>query len=145
MRSFCIRLVAGLLVVATAGCGGGGGGDSTTAPPETQPPPTTNSVTVGNNFFNPGDIAAATGTTVTWTWASGATDHNVTFDDGIHSPTQSSGTYTRTFTAAGTFPYHCTIHGAAVMHGTVTVSGGSSGGGSGGGGGGGGDGDVGGH
>ena len=80
----------------------------------------------------------APGTTVTWQWAPDAVEHNVTFDDGPQSPTQSSGTFPRTFANAGTYAYHCTIHGAAVMHGTVTVaaSGGSGGGGSGGGGGG---------
>ena len=41
-----------------------------------------------------------------------------TVDDGIASGTQSSGTFQRTFSAAGAYPYHCTIHGAA-MSGTV--------------------------
>jgi plastocyanin len=128
MRS--ATLLASLLVVA-AGCGGGG--SDTTGPPSPAPPTNTNSVTVGNNFFSPADIGVATGTAVTWQWASDATQHNVTFDDGAHSETQSLGSYSRTFTAAGTYPYHCTIHGAAVMHGTVTVStGGQSSGGGGG-------------
>jgi hypothetical protein len=50
----------------------------------------------------------------------------------------SSGTFTRTFGGAGTFTYYCSIHGRAVMHGTITVStaGTSSGGGTGMGGGG---------
>ena len=46
--------------------------------------------------------------------------HSVTFDDGTTSPTQDQGTYTRTFGAAGTYNYHCSIHGAA-MAGTITV------------------------
>ena len=102
-------LLAGLgLVTLLGACGGGA--DSTTGPMDAQG----NSVTVGNNFFSPADLSVATGTTVTWTWAAGAVEHNVTFDDGQHSATQSSGSFPRTFSAAGTYPYHCTIHGAAV-------------------------------
>jgi plastocyanin len=129
-----MALLASLLAVAW-GCGGNSGGsDTTTGPPTTPPGP--NTVTVGNNFFSPGSLAIATGATVTWQWAAGAATHNVTFDDNIHSDDQSSGSFTRTFAAAGTFPYHCTIHS---MQGTVTVSAsGGSGGGTGGGGGGGG-------
>jgi plastocyanin len=133
-------LLAGLCVLAAVGCGGGSSGMPTS--------PTSgggNAVTVGNNFFSPADISVTTGSTVTWTWAQGAVSHNVTFDDGSgNSPTQNSGTFQRTFGTAGTFAYHCTIHGATVMHGTVTVTaagtggtGGTGGGGMGGGGGGG--------
>jgi plastocyanin len=43
----------------------------------------------------------------------------VTFDDGVASPTQSDGTYSRTFAAAGTYTYHCTVHPS--MTGTITV------------------------
>ena len=125
-------LLAGLgLVTLLSACGGGS--DSTTGPTNSGG----NSVTVGNNFFSPADLSVAVGTTVTWNWAPGAVEHNVTFDDGQHSATQSSGSFPRTFSAAGTYPYHCTIHGAAVMHGTVTVGGTGGGGGGGGTGGGG--------
>ena len=122
-------LLAGLTLLGACG----GGADSTTGPN-----PQGNSVTVGNNFFSPADLSVATGTTVTWTWAAGAVEHNVTFDDGQHSATQSSGSFPRTFSAAGTYAYHCTIHGAAVMHGSVTVTAGATGGTGGTGGGGGG-------
>jgi plastocyanin len=104
-----------------------------------------NTVTVGNNFFSPANLSVAAGTTVTWSWATGAVEHNVTFDDGEHSATQSSGSFPRTFSAAGTYPYHCTIHGAAAMHGSVTVTSGSTTGGTGGSGGGGGGGGGGGY
>jgi plastocyanin len=127
-------LLAGIGILA-AGCGGSNSPSSPSTGGGT-------TVMVGNNFFSPVDLSVTPGTTVTWEWAANAVEHNVTFDDGEHSPTQSSGTFPRTFAAAGTFPYHCTIHGA-VMHGTVTVStagmGGMGGtGGTGGGGGGGG-------
>jgi plastocyanin len=126
-----------ILLAATGACGGDSGGGHT-GPPDPTPPAGSNTVTVGNNFFTPTSLTIATGATVTWQWASGAVTHNVTFDDGVHSEDQSSGSFARTFSAAGTFPYHCTIHGAQAMHGTVTVSASdaSGGGGSGGGGGG---------
>ena len=125
-------IFAGLcFVTLLSACGGGS--DSTTGPMDAGG----NTVTVGNNFFAPADLSVAAGTTVTWSWAPGAVEHNVTFDDGQHSATQSSGSFPRTFSAAGTYPYHCTIHGAAVMHGTVTVTSGSTGRTGGGGGGGG--------
>lgn len=80
-----------------------------------------NEVRVGNNFFNPSTRTITTGTTITWTWNAGSTTHNVTFDDGPASADQSSGQYQRTFDNAGSFPYVCTIHGAA-MSGTITVN-----------------------
>ena len=127
MRS--TTLLAGLALVAAAACSGDGGSD-TTAPPNPTPP-AANTVTVNNNFFSPANMSVATGTTVTWQWAQGTVDHNVTFDDGDASPTQASGTFARTFSTPGTYPYHCTIHVALGMQGTVTVSaaGGSGGGG----------------
>jgi len=66
---------------------------------------------------------------VTWTWNTCGSDgygitcvmHDVLFDDGATSGAQNSGTFARTFATAGTFNYHCSIHGAAVMSGVVTV------------------------
>jgi plastocyanin len=96
-------------------------------------------VTVGNNVFTPATLNVDVGRTVTWIWDPGGVDHNVTFDDGSPgSATQSSGNFQRTFATAGSFAYHCTIHGAAVMHGVVNVGSGGGGGGGGGTGGGGG-------
>lgn len=124
-----------LAIVALAGCGGGGSNVPTG--------PTNGGsagVTVGNNFFSPATLSVATGATVTWTWAMGDTLHTVTFDDNAPgSSPQSSGTFQRTFTTAGTYSYFCSIHGKNVMSGSVTVgTGGSTGGGGGMGGGGGG-------
>jgi plastocyanin len=72
----------------------------------------------------------AVGTTITWAWNSCTPDgyngqtcvaHNVVFDDGTTSGLMDQGTYARTFSVAGTYPYHCAVHGAA-MSGSVTVN-----------------------
>jgi plastocyanin len=107
----------GLSVVSLlAGCGGGGS-DVPSGPTGGG----ANAVTVGNNFYSPASLSVAVNTTVTWTWANGDVSHSVSFDDGQTSDIQSSGSYQRAFGTAGTFPYHCKVHGAA-MSGTVTVT-----------------------
>ncbi len=79
------------------------------------------SVAVQDNRFTPSSLTIPQDSTTTWTWG-GSNPHNVTFDDGIgNSGTQSSGTHTRQFTQTGTFGYFCTVHGAAVMSGTIIV------------------------
>jgi plastocyanin len=130
-------------LVAAAACSDDNGDDGGSGPdPE-------GDIIVENNDFDPSTLEVAQGATVVWAWSSGGVTHNVTFDDGEQSGNRSSGTYTRTFAAAGTFPYHCTLHGSATsgMRGSVTVTapstgedgnGGSGGGGNGGGGNGGG-------
>lgn len=81
-----------------------------------------NQVSIGNDFYSPKTITVSTGTAVTWTWNSDGVAHTVTFDDGAQgSGARSSGTFARTFTAAGTYTYYCQIHGRAVMSGSITV------------------------
>ena len=80
--------------------------------------------------MRPATKTVTVGTAVQWSWntcdydpyGSGTTcvSHTVTFDDGTTSPLQDKGTFNRTFDAAGTYNYHCTVHGTA-MSGTVTV------------------------
>ena len=108
-------------LVSSCGGGGGGGGDITPPPPPPPPPPpsTSNAITVADNTFTPSATTLANGTTVTWTWT-GAAQHDVAFDDGTKSAVQTTGTYTRRFTVAGTYNYHCTVHGVG-MSGTVTI------------------------
>ena len=129
---FLKGLAATALVVA-ASCGGGGG-DYFSGPSGQNPggtsggtqtggstsPVQTNAVSVSDNFFSPITAQVAVGTTVTWTWSSGASAHNVTFTDGQASGDKTGGaTFSRTFNAAGTFTYHCTIHPG--MDGSVIV------------------------
>jgi plastocyanin/FtsP/CotA-like multicopper oxidase with cupredoxin domain len=74
--------------------------------------------------FNPDPVNIKAGDTVQWVWD--ADDHSTTsdtavWDSGVHNK---PFTFSHTFPAAGTFPYHCVIHGGAGtgMHGTVIVT-----------------------
>lgn len=118
MRILTISIAVAAMLAAASCDVGSGTILSLSNPPDTTGS-TSNSVSVVDNAFSPSATRVAAGTTVTWTW-NGINQHNVTFDDGATSATQSSGTYARAFTLAGTYPYHCTIHGIA-MSGTVTV------------------------
>ena len=112
MRILNLLTLASLIAVASCGS------DSTTAAPSA--PASTNAVGISNFAFSPSSIRVSPGTTVTWTWASSAVEHNVTFSDGPTSGNRgANATFTRTFAAGGTFSYHCTIH--PQMTGTVTV------------------------
>jgi plastocyanin len=71
--------------------------------------------------FNPGSLTVAVGASVSFVFQSVA--HNVTFNAVTGRPadigTSTNTTVARTFGAAGTFVYQCTIH--AGMAGTVIV------------------------
>ena len=85
-------------------------------------PPPDGDVLVRNDFYQPATLQVTTGTTVTWAWDSDGQAHTVTFNDGsVNSGTKTSGTFQHTFDAAGTYPYHCQIHGQ-IMSGTITVT-----------------------
>jgi plastocyanin len=127
-------LVISALLAAAAGCGGAGTdpGYGSGGPPGGNPPPgnpSPNSVTITNNTFDPASVTVSVGQSVTWTWnacssdgygGNMCTDHNVTFDDGVASSTKSEGSWSRNFAKAGTYPYHCSVHGS-YMSGAVVV------------------------
>ena len=97
----------------TTGGGGGGGGGTT--------PVATTAVNMSNDRFSPEAIKVASGATVTWTNSDGHA-HNVTFDGAVGTiPNFSTGSQSLAMPAtAGTYTYHCTIHGVA-MSGSVLV------------------------
>jgi plastocyanin len=70
--------------------------------------------------FSPATINVKAGDTVTWTNKDTA-GHTVTSDTGaFDKPVAAGGTATVSFATAGTFAYHCNIHGG--MSGTVVVA-----------------------
>jgi plastocyanin len=80
----------------------------------------------GGNRFVPANLTVVLGTTVTWQWVDQAAAHNVVPDDNMTPPTSGTLTdaphsYQYTFTALGTFHYHCQAHGSTGMTGTITV------------------------
>jgi plastocyanin len=93
--------------------GGGGGGRSST-------------ITVGNDFFSPTPDTVSAGQ-VTFSWATPSNGHNLTWDSGPGSLPASTGVITsgtRVVTVqAGTYQYHCAVHGSpgTGMHGTLVV------------------------
>lgn len=117
LRALAMPAVVALTMTACGSDGYGSGPDTNTGGNTGS---TSSNITVSNNKFDPSATTVVAGTTVTWTWAQGAVSHNVTFDDGQKSETKTTGTFTRTFAAAGTYAYHCTIHPGS-MTGSVTV------------------------
>ena len=84
----------------------------------------TDSESIKNFTYLTDPLTVSVGDTVTWT-NNDTAPHTATsdaplFDTGTLNPGQSKSF---TFTTAGTFPYHCTIH--PFMHGTVIVQGAS--------------------
>lgn len=79
-----------------------------------------NTVTMKNLMFSPSTLTVSVGTTVTWK-NTDSLQHTVTSDTGLFDSGLfgSGATYTHTFSTAGTYPYHCTIH--AGMVGTIIV------------------------
>ena len=114
MRSLNFLALAGLITIAACGS------DSTTAPSAPSTPVLSNAVSISDDRFTSPNIQVSAATTVTWTWASNASQHSVSFADGTTSGNRgANATFTRTFPSAGTFSYNCTLHSG--MNGTVTV------------------------
>lgn len=79
-------------------------------------------VSISGFKFVPASLGIAVGDSVTWTNADSA-DHTATDsdDNGFDSGTIHGGaTFTQAFTKAGTYSYHCKIHGS--MTATITVA-----------------------
>ena len=88
------------------------------APP---PPPATDSMVAPTTFLPP-VVTVVRGQAVTWT-NKDVIAHTTTSDSAgkwNSGPLAPGQTFTFTFTTAGTFTYHCTIHGLP-MAGTVVV------------------------
>ena len=77
-------------------------------------------VGIENFTFSPAEVTAAVGETITWTNEDSA-PHTATLDDGgcDTGNIAQGATAGLVFDAAGTYPYHCTIH--PNMTGTITI------------------------
>ena len=98
---------------STTGIGGGGGGGTLGV-----------TVNINGMSYSPSTTNVKVGTKITWTNNDGYSAHTATSDDGgtFSSGNINSGSsYSFTPTVAGTFPYHCLIHGV-VMAGTLVVT-----------------------
>jgi len=118
MRTRTPLLAFAALVVS---CGGSSTTGTSNGNPTTTTPVVTTSVALQNFAFSPANIQVASGAVVTFT-NNDATAHNVTFSNATvgASGDFTSGAKTLAMpTAAGDYPFHCTIH--AGMSGTVTV------------------------
>lgn len=119
------NFLAAAAAFVLAGCGGGGDSGTGPDPDPVTPPPATASNTVvagaNSNDFTPQELSITVGQTVTWSF--GARPHNVTFRTASGAPSNVPNTtnakVSRTFDAAGTFQYDCTLHSG--MTGTVQV------------------------
>ena len=118
--AFAIIILSAFLLAFVGGCksdsgnpyGGGGGGGGT---------PGAHEVWIQGMAFDPGTKTVAVGTTITWT-NKDAIAHTVTSNSGTPLSSGnigSNGTYSYTFTVAGTYAYHCAIHPS--MTGSITV------------------------
>ena len=88
---------------------------------QTPPASAPNQIRIQDFSFTPPTLNVSVGTQVSWT-NGGPSNHTVTANDGsFDSGTiQRNATFNFTFSKAGTFAYHCSIH--PTMTATVTVS-----------------------
>lgn len=102
-------------LAALAACGA----SSPAAKSEAPPANVARTVDVRNIAFNPKSVTIHPGQTVAWKFDDGTIPHNVVGTDW-RSPDRTSGYYTHTFAAPGTYAYRCTIH--SNMDGQVVVT-----------------------
>lgn len=115
MRRVLLSLGAAVLVIGGA-CGGSSSKSSQST--STSGGSAAATVNIQGIAFHPNSLTVHKGETVQWTFNDDSIAHNVTGPD-FRSNDQSSGTFSHTFTTAGTVHYQCTIH--AGMTGTVIV------------------------
>ena len=95
----------------TTGTTGGTGGTGGPGP---------NEVFIQGMAFNPSSISVTAGTTIKWTNKDGVA-HTVTSNTNLFNSGSiaSGGTFTFTFSTAGTYSYFCSIHPSMVASVTV--------------------------
>lgn len=92
--------------------------DAAPAAPAAPAAASATAVTIADFAFSPATLTVPVGSTVVWTNQDGSS-HLVRFSDAGSERLKKGTTYTRTFTAPGSYPYECGIHPR--MTGTVVV------------------------
>ncbi len=134
-----VRFFVAAFVLTASACGSSSPMGSSSNPPPGTP---VQSISMIDFAFSPPSPSIKAGTTVQWV-NNGTTVHTATSDNAgvwnsqdvapAHpdnscpyppcSGTTPPGTFSFTFTQPGTYPYHCTYHGALYnMTGTITVT-----------------------
>jgi plastocyanin len=127
MRTFKVLAAVGILAAAGVACSGSDNGGAIQTPPPSSSSPAANAVKVNATKdikFLPAAVTAKVGQPIVWTVV-GAVPHDVKASSGatFNSGTLNEGqTFTQTFSTPGTIKYFCTIHGPALMSGTITVT-----------------------
>jgi plastocyanin len=138
MRNRSLVTVAAGAVLLLAACSGGGATTAPTSAPTAEASMEASapaaeaacsesagagevSVAIADFAFNPADISAAVGQTITFTNNDSAPHTATLDDDSCGTPNLNDGdSGGLTFTAAGSYPFHCDIH--PNMKGTITIS-----------------------
>lgn len=85
-----------------------------------QQPASSASIKISGFAFSPSELTVAKGATVTWTNNDGVA-HTITSGSFDSGSIKNGGSFSFTFTQAGTYDYYCSIHPS--MKGKITVSG----------------------
>jgi plastocyanin len=117
--SLALVIACGLFLLA--GCGKSSNNSANPTSNNGGTPVAAASVSIENFAFSPATVRVKLGGTVTWTNKDAsphtATDLNGHFDSGSLATDK---TFTQTFSTAGTYTYHCTIH-SMMANATVIV------------------------
>ena len=137
MRHRPLVTVAAGAVLLLAACSGGGATTAPTSAPEASVEASAEApaaaactkssaagevaVAIEGFAFSPADISVTVGQTITFTNNDSA-PHTATLDDGTCTTPNinNGGSDGLTFSAAGSYPFHCNVH--PDMKGTITVS-----------------------
>ncbi|HEU5218871.1 MAG TPA: hypothetical protein VFU23_09440 [Gemmatimonadales bacterium] len=127
-RQRWIPLAGSILVLAACGSVTGSSSHTSNTPdPPTGTPAQAATVEVRSNYYNPSNPLIAVGGTVTWTWIDPG--HSVTSDGSpSFTPNAPVSNVPHTlgpvvFATAGTYSFHCTVHGVAGTYGSGTMTG----------------------
>jgi amicyanin len=119
--SFQTGMTPGMSGPATPGMSGMQSPPASATTADAPAPQGGTAVSISNFKFNPATLTVPVGATVTWT-NKDEEPHTIAAKDGsFHSPgIDTNGTYSFTFTTAGSYDYICSIH--PFMTGIVVVT-----------------------